>query len=77
MSNDDGSIISDTTSEDSITYMHTFMIVQMTELPPVIVECKPNVPKLKGILHNKHKYFVDTSLLYDIWCNDHPVKELS
>jgi hypothetical protein len=48
----------------------------MTELPPVIVECTPNVPKLKGILHNKHHIFVDTSLLYDIWCNNHPVKRI-
>jgi hypothetical protein len=58
----------------SVTYTHTFPIVRMMELPPVIVDCKPNIPKLKGILHNKHECFVDTSLLYDIWCNDCPVK---
>jgi hypothetical protein len=76
MNDNDGTIISDTTSEDSVTYMHTFPINPTTELPPIIVECKPNVPKLKGILHNKHKIFVDTSLLYDIWCNDRPVKRI-
>jgi hypothetical protein len=77
MNDDDRTIISYTTNEDSIMYMHTFPIAQMTELPPVIVECKPIVPKLKGILRNKHEVFVDTSLLYDIWYNDCPVKELS
>jgi hypothetical protein len=58
MNDDDGTIISDTTSEDSRTYMHTFPRTQMTERPPVIIECKPTVPKLKG-------YFVTnkTSLL--------------
>jgi hypothetical protein len=76
MNDDDGTIISDTTSEDSVTYMHTFPIVQTMELPPVIVECKPNVPKLKEILRNKHEIVVDTSLLYHIWCKDRPVKRI-
>jgi hypothetical protein len=77
MNDKNGTIISDTTIEDSITYTHTFPIVQTAELPPVIIECKLSVPKLRGILRNKHKVFVDTSLLYDIWCNNCKSTELS
>jgi hypothetical protein len=76
MNDDDGTIISDTTSEDSRTFKHTFLIVQTTERPPVIIECKPILSKLKGIFRNKQDFFMDTSLLYDIWCNDHPVKRI-
>jgi hypothetical protein len=76
MNHDDGTIISDTTNEDSVTYMHTIPIVRTMELPPVIVECKPNVPKFKGIRRSKHEIFVDNSLLYDIWCNNYPFKSI-
>jgi nitrate/nitrite transporter NarK len=55
MNNDDGTIISDTTSADSVMYTHTFPIVQTMEVPPVMVECKRNAPKLKRILRNKHE----------------------
>jgi hypothetical protein len=48
----------------------------MTELPPVIIECKPTVPKLNGTLRNNQEVSVDTSLLDDIWCNDRPVKRI-
>jgi hypothetical protein len=76
MNNNDGTIILDTTIEERITYTHTFPFVRPSEQPPVIIECKPTVPKLKGILCNKHEIFVDTSLLNDTWCNDHPVKRI-
>jgi hypothetical protein len=62
MNDDDGTIISDTTSEDSIIYTHTFPIVETSEQPPVIIECTLTIPKLKGILHNDQEAFVDTSL---------------
>jgi hypothetical protein len=76
MNDDDRTIISDTTSEDSRTYMHSFPRVQMMERPPVIIECTSTVPKLKGILHNKQDISVDTSLINDTWCNDRPVKKI-
>jgi hypothetical protein len=60
MNDNDGTIILDSTSEDSIMYTHTFLIVQTAELPPVIVECKLNLPKLKGLICNKQDVFVDT-----------------
>jgi hypothetical protein len=34
---------SESTSEDSITYTHTFPIVETLEQPPVIIECKPTI----------------------------------
>jgi hypothetical protein len=76
MSNNDRTIISDTTIEDSITYTHTFPFARPSEQPPDIIECKPTVPKLKGILRKNHEVFADTSLINDVWCNDHPVKRI-
>jgi hypothetical protein len=64
------------TIEDSITYTHTFPFARPLEQPPVIIECKPTVPKLKGILQKNQKVFVDTSLINDVWCNDRPVKRI-
>jgi hypothetical protein len=76
MSDDDRTIISDTTNEDSITYTHTFPFARPLEQPPVIIECKPTVPKLKWILRKNQEGFVDTSLINDVWCNDCPVKRI-
>jgi hypothetical protein len=50
MNDDDGTIISDTTIEDSIMDTHTFPFDRPSEQPLVIIECKPTAPKSKGIL---------------------------
>jgi hypothetical protein len=76
MNDDDGTIISDTTIEESIMYTHTFPFARPSEQPPVIIECIPTIPKLKGILWKNQKVFVETSLINDVWCNDCPVKRI-
>jgi hypothetical protein len=76
MNIDNRTIILDITSEDSITYIHTFPLVQSLEQPPVSIECKPAVPKLQGILCKHQKTYFNASLLYDVWCSDRPVKKI-
>jgi hypothetical protein len=48
--NDDGIIITETTSEDCRTYTHTFSFPTSLEQTTVKVESKRGVPKRKGIL---------------------------
>jgi hypothetical protein len=51
-------------------------IAETLEQPPVIIDCKPTVPKLKGILQKNQEVFVDTSLINDVCCNNQPVKRI-
>jgi hypothetical protein len=75
MNDDDGIFITETTSEDSGTYMHTFSFPTSSEQTTVKVESKRGVPKLKGILKN-HCTTIPTVSPFDPWCDWEAVDEI-
>jgi hypothetical protein len=75
MNSDSGSIITETTSEDSRMYTHTFSFPTSLEQTTVKVKSKRGVPKLKGILKN-HRMTTPTVSPFDPWCDGKEVDEI-
>jgi hypothetical protein len=73
--NDDGIIITKTTSEDSRTYTHTFLFPTLLEQTTVKVESKRGVPKLNDILKN-HLTTIPTVFSLDSWCGGEEVDKI-
>jgi hypothetical protein len=75
MNNYNGTTISETTSEDSRAYMHTFLFPTSSEQTTVKAKSKRGVPKLKGILKN-HNAIVPVVSLFDPWCDGKEVDKI-
>jgi hypothetical protein len=75
MNNNDNIIITETTSNDSRMYTHTFLFPTSLEQTTVKVESKRGVPKLKGILKN-HRMTIPTVSPFDPWCDREEVDEI-
>jgi hypothetical protein len=63
------------TTQDGILYTRTFPLVETSDQPPVIIECKLTVGKLKGILRN-HSTTVPNISPFDDLCDSIVVDDI-
>jgi hypothetical protein len=75
MHNNDGIIMTETTSEDSRTYLHAFYFPTLSEQATVKAESKRGTPKLKVILKN-HRTTIPTVSPFDPWCDGEEVDDI-